>query len=457
MKKIKILASILSAAVLSVMSVVGASAAHYKGDVDRDDDVTINDISSVQKAFVGKGIIESDKKIYVDMNDDGKYNVFDLILMKRVCIGEAPMEEVPSLTTPPETTTTTTTTEVVTTATTAESTTTTEETSVTQETTITSSETLTTTTLPEETITTEEVTTTVSEEPITTEEVTTTIPQETTTTTTPQDTDDKEITTTMFGLEAGGLESIPLDSTKDIDYMELQLGTENSFTKLHMYIDNWSMWVNIKCEDGVLSQTGDERMIESVLINGDKVTIKFKEGLSGEILYFKSDEPTNTIDVKSVKIFMAGDKDTPVVTTTTTNQEETTTTTTTTEVTTTTTEADASEAVSGTAEVIPNGDVKVTLDSEKSVDSISMTFDTNNNFALHFYLGNWDAWFNIKCENGVLTYDENDKKSIESVDIQDNKVVVKFTEGIKVSSATFHQNNGGGNIIIKNYTIAMTQ
>lgn len=58
----KVFTSILSAAILTATSVIGASAAHYKGDVDRDDDVTINDVVTVQNSFVGKGNIENDKK-----------------------------------------------------------------------------------------------------------------------------------------------------------------------------------------------------------------------------------------------------------------------------------------------------------------------------------------------------------------------------------------------------------
>lgn len=450
MKKMKVFTSILSAAILTATSVIGASAAHYKGDVDRDDDVTINDVVTVQNSFVGKGNIENDKKIYVDMNEDGKYNVFDLILMKRVVIGEAPMEEVPSLTTPPETTTTTTTTTTVVTTTPV---TTTEE------------ETTTTTKATEETTTTTEAT----------EETTTTTKATEETTTTTVSSDDKEIITTAIVLEKSGLESMPLDSTKEIDYMELQLGTEKDF-KLHVYIDNWSMWVNISCENGVLSQTGTESMIESVTINGDKAIIKFKEGLKGETLYFKNDYSIENIDIISVKVVMAGNGDVPVETSVTEKPEETTTTkatsqettetsavsteetTVTSEIstieTTTTVTSDKSEEVSGTVEVEPNGDVKVDLDSEKEVDSISITLDTTNDFYFHFYLGNWDSWFNIECKDGVLTYND-DNKNIESIEIKENQVVVKFTEGIKVSSATFHQNNGQENIKVIDYTIKM--
>lgn len=470
MKKMKVFTSILSAAILTATSVIGASAAHYKGDVDRDDDVTINDVVTVQNSFVGKGNIENDKKIYVDMNEDGKYNVFDLILMKRVVIGEAPMEEVPSLTTPPETTTTTTTTTTV--VTTTPVTTTEEETTTTTKAT---EETTTTTKATEEITTTTEATEETTTTTKATEETTTTTKATEETTTTTVSSNDKEIITTAIVLEKSGLESMPLDSTKEIDYMELQLGTEKDF-KLHVYIDNWSMWVNISCENGVLSQTGTESMIESVTINGDKAIIKFKEGLKGETLYFKNDYSIENIDIISVKVVMAGNGDVPVETSVTEKPEETTTTkatsqettetsavsteetTVTSEIstieTTTTVTSDKSEEVSGTVEVEPNGDVKVDLDSEKEVDSISITLDTTNDFYFHFYLGNWDSWFNIECKDGVLTYND-DNKNIESIEIKENQVVVKFTEGMKVSSATFHQNNGQENIKVIDYTIKM--
>ena len=112
MKKTKIFAALLSAAAIAASTVLGASAAHYRGDVNRDDNVTAQDVVPVQKYITRKGTLDKQHEIYADMNDDNKINVIDLVLLKRTALGYTPKEEVPALTTPAVTTAVTTTTTV---------------------------------------------------------------------------------------------------------------------------------------------------------------------------------------------------------------------------------------------------------------------------------------------------------------------------------------------------------
>lgn len=349
MKKIKFFTSLMSAAVIAATTVLGASAAHYKGDVDRDDDVTIKDIVTVQEVLVKNTTIDNDKKIYIDMNDDDKYNVFDLMIMKKVVKGDIPKEEVPSLTTPPVTTTTTTTTttvvtttEAVTTApvTTTEKETTTSE-PITTTTAVTTTEEVTTTSEPVTTtaaVTTTEKETTTSE-PVTTTTVTTTEKETTTSesvtttavTTTVEETVTSEIVTTnavtttvssnsdvvsaQVTVEAGKTVTIPLDSSKIVDSMEIEISTEKDFSKLHIYIDNWSMWVNFKCENGVLTwDSTDKQAVEDVTIEGNKAIVKFGkkyngDDLKGENLFIINNHYEGYVDVISLKVSLTDGTD----------------------------------------------------------------------------------------------------------------------------------------------------
>ncbi len=318
MKKMKLFVSLISAAVIAASTVLGASAAHYKGDIDRNDDVTISDVVAIQMHLSGKRNLAKSRLIYADMNDDNKINVFDLVLAKRVVLGSAPKEEVPSLTTPAVTTTvttkTTTTTTKATTAATTKATTVATTKATTAATTVVTTKATTQATTAATTVATTQATT------VATTAATTQV--ETTTTTEPKETTSG--TTYTMTVEPSMSLAVGLDSTKEIDYIEFELDTSTDFN-LHVYIDGWTTWFNIDNANGTLSYKNLATNVETVTINGDKVKVEFKENVSGQNLIFKSDIGTINTTVTAI-VYVGDDVAEPVVTTATSVSEVITTT-----------------------------------------------------------------------------------------------------------------------------------
>lgn len=533
MKKRKLFVSLLSAMAIASTTVLGAAAAHYKGDINRDDSVSVSDIVSIQKHLAGKSSIAADKLIYADLNDDGKVNIFDFVNAVRVVLGSAPLEEVPSLTTPAVTTTittttsttvsTTSTTPVTTTtttpkATTATSTTTTPETTTTTTTTATETSTTETTTVTETTVTSTEISTSATEAVVSTEETTSaaettsvteseiTASETTTTaaeTTTTAPTSTTAGTTYTMAIKPAGSEKVELDTTKDIDYIEFEVGTTNNFN-LHIYVGYWNAWVNVQCENGVVTQISDEKNIENITIDGNKIKVEFAEGVRATSeyngIYFVQNNGSADINLTVTNIVMVGDETTdPVETTATTSA--TATNTTTTAATTTVTESEttkapessvtaeatttageitsvtsseaettASETVATTTAtsavtttsateteeavtttLVINADTAIELDSTKELDKMTLTVDTSSNYKLVFLFGSdWNTFINLYCNNGVLT--EEHGSLIEAVEIEDGEVTITFKSGLKIDALTLYNNNS--TITITDYDIA---
>ena len=499
MKKAKLLISLLSAAVMASTTVMGAFAAHYKGDIDRNDKVNLSDVTAIQKYLIGEGSIKSENLIYADMNDDGKINVFDLVIAKRTVLGSAPLEEVPSLTTPAVTTavTTTTTTATQTTATTKATTKATTQATTKATTTTTTTKATTTTTKATTSETTQATTTkatTTTTEAVTTKPTTVTTEattKATTAATTALTSGTNAQSATAFTLEPSQTASFELDSEKNIDYIEFEAETENNFN-LHVYVykDTWVAWFDINCTDGVLSYSNNEATTEAITIDGNKIKVEFKDGIAGESLVFQSN--LGTAEITLTKIVMEGDETEPVVTsnsavettatettvaTTTTTasqtQEEVTVTTlisisevtsattqTTSATTTQTTSATTAQTTSVTnstqqTSLEVEGKLSKDLDSAKTVDTLTITFDTSNDFDLNVCLGTgWYAYFELMCTNGTITKKGNEK-GFEELIIEGNKVTVKFSEGISTNALIFNKNSG--TIIISDYELTYVE
>lgn len=58
----------------------------YKGDLNGDDNISVVDCVMLNKHLVGIGSLSSNPAEYKDVNADGKLNIFDSILLKRMCV-----------------------------------------------------------------------------------------------------------------------------------------------------------------------------------------------------------------------------------------------------------------------------------------------------------------------------------------------------------------------------------
>jgi len=497
MKKAKLWISLLSAAVMASTSVMGAFAAHYKGDIDRNDKVNLSDVAAIQKYLIGEGSIDSENLIYADMNDDGKINVFDLVIAKRTVLGSAELEEVPSLTTPAVTTTvtTTTTTATQTTATTKATTKATTQATTKATTTTTTTKATTTTTTTTKATTSETTQATTTKATTTTTEAVTTKPttvttevttKATTAATTALTSGTNAQSATAFTLEPSQTARFELDSEKNIDSIEFEADTENNFN-MHVYVhttgNTWVAWFDINCTDGVLSYSNNESTTDAITIDGNKIKVEFKDGIAGEALVFLSN--LGTAEITLTKIVMEGDETEPVVTSVsvseTTSTETTVATTTTTtasqtqEEVTVTTLISISEVTSATTQTTSattaqttsvtnstqqtsfevEGEVSKELDSAKTVDTLTITIDTSKDFDLNVCLGtDWDAYFDLMCTNGTITKKGNEKGFDELI-IDGNTVTIKFSEGISAGVLIFSKNSG--TIIINNYELTYTE
>ena len=108
-KMVKLLSAVTMALTAGTIALSASAAAshNYKGDINRDDKVDITDVVFLQKYITGKGYISDQNLVYADVSGDGKINVVDLLLLKRLVISEAAPEEA-EITTPAVTTTVTT-------------------------------------------------------------------------------------------------------------------------------------------------------------------------------------------------------------------------------------------------------------------------------------------------------------------------------------------------------------
>lgn len=375
MKKAKLFLSLISSAIIASTTVLGASAAHYKGDIDRNDQVTLSDVVSIQKHLSGKSSIDKDKLIYADMNDDSKINVFDLILAKRVVIGDIEKEEVPSLTTPAVTTAAPVTTTTI--STTVAETTTVEETTTTTTTKISYEETTTTTTVTKATTTKAGITTaetTIAEETTkATEETTVTEAVETTVATTA----DEQVTvgtTLKLTVDQSKTISIPIDSEKELDFIEFEFDTSADFG-FHAYIDNWISHIDITNTSGTLKES-NLKNIETVTIDGNKAKVEFSDNVSGSVLSFVSNR--GTIEF-TVNIAYVGDTATEPAETTVTSDEivETTETTVTTVTETTVTTTTSTEETTTVAETEATTVTTTVSDSSDTVQTGVAGTDVN--------------------------------------------------------------------------------
>ncbi len=401
-KRMKLFVSLLSAAVMASTTVLGAAAAHYKGDIDRDDKVTVSDVVTIQKFLACKSALGADKYIYADMNDDGKINVFDLVLAKRVALGKAPAEEVPSLTTPVVTTTTPVTSTTI---------------STTVSTTTTPKVTTVTTTKPEETTTTTTITTvteaetttietTVTETETTTEETTTTA-TETTVTETEATTTETTTTAVQTTLVVNAEKSIELDSTKELEKMTLTVDTSSNYKLTFLFGTDWNTYIDLYCNDGVLTaQYGT--LIESVEITDNEVIITFKSGLKVDMLTLYNNNSTITILNYNVK-YVGDETDIPAETTATTATEaETTTTTVATTV--TETETTAAEETTTVTEVTTTAtepeETTTTVSTETETTQTGVAGTDVNRAMLFFAYSDSTTWFSqIGTEDAYTSID----------------------------------------------------
>lgn len=117
----------------------------------------------------------------------------------------------------------------------------------------------------------------------------------------------------------------------------------------------------------------------------------------------------------------------------------------------------AFKGVSG-EDVSVSDDIQVKVDETQDISYIMLELDTSSKYELHTYIGNWNAKFDIYCENGTLSYNDTDK--VKNVVIEGNTVVVYFNDGVnayvsnnsKSGYVTFHTNSGTP--IINSYAIA---
>ncbi len=61
----------------------------YKGDLNGDDSISVIDCVMMSKHLVGTGSLSSNPVEYKDVNADGKLNIFDSILLKRMCVNRS--------------------------------------------------------------------------------------------------------------------------------------------------------------------------------------------------------------------------------------------------------------------------------------------------------------------------------------------------------------------------------
>ncbi len=60
----------------------------YKGDLNGDDSISVMDCVMMNKYIVGAGSLESNPMEYKDVNGDGRLNIFDAILLRRMCLSK---------------------------------------------------------------------------------------------------------------------------------------------------------------------------------------------------------------------------------------------------------------------------------------------------------------------------------------------------------------------------------
>ena len=473
MKKRKLFVSLLSAMAIASTTVLGAAAAHYKGDINRDDSVSVSDIVYIQKHLTGKSKIAADKLIYADLNDDGKVNIFDFVNAVRVVLGEAPLEEVPSLTTPAVTTTITTTTsttvsttsttpvtttttpKATTTTTTATSTTTTPETTTTTTTTVSETETSVTsateavisteetTTVTETTVTSSEISTSATEAVVSTEETTSVTESETTaseTTTTEAETTTTAPTSTTAGttLIVNAETDIELDSTKELESMKLTVDTSTDYKLVFLFGDNWNTYIDLYCTKGVLTANYGS-LIEAVEIEDDVVTITFKSGLKVDTLTLYNNNSTITIYDYTVKY--VGDETTdPVETTATTSA--TATNTTTTVATTTVTESETTKAPesSVTAETTTTAGEITSVTSSEAETTASETVATTTETSVTSAETTTTVTTTDETVKTTLILDEN-----KTVELDATKTLDTLTISLDTSATYYNLNLQFGN------------
>ena len=115
-RNLMIAVSMMFISIFAIMS-VDAAEHHYKGDVNRDDIVDVSDVKILSTFLTSSdSYFPKDGASYADLNSDGKVNVYDLIILKRIAAGKSQPTEDPAFTTTAVTTTTDTTTTITTTA-----------------------------------------------------------------------------------------------------------------------------------------------------------------------------------------------------------------------------------------------------------------------------------------------------------------------------------------------------
>ncbi|MCC8110828.1 MAG: Cna B-type domain-containing protein [Ruminococcus sp.] len=116
----------------------------------------------------------------------------------------------------------------------------------------------------------------------------------------------------------------------------------------------------------------------------------------------------------------------------------------------------AGETVTGSNETLADmgSFIIVDLDSSKSVESLSITFDTSSTSSetdLHIYFGVWSVYFDIIYSNGSLSIDK--PSGVSDYTIDGNTVTLTFSN-LYEGSVTFYNNSYNNlSIVISSYTI----
>lgn len=236
--------------------------------------------------------------------------------------------------------------------------------------------------------------------------------------------------------------SVDVGTDKVVDSIEFTLDTSTDYT-LHISVGFWAAWTNIQCADGTLTQIEDSDNVESVTIDGNKVTIQLSEEI------YASANPDNTTQAQYLGkvMFHHNSGDAPI------------------NITSYSIGLADPPPIDYALTVEPESTMQIDVGTDKALDTIELVLDTTNNYTLHVNVGFWAAWANIQCANGTLTQVE-DSQNVDNVTIDGNKVTIKLSAGVYASAnasntsqapylgkVTLHHNEGDAAINVISYNI----
>lgn len=82
----------------------------------------------------------------------------------------------------------------------------------------------------------------------------------------------------QLSVNTESMEQIDVGTEKALDTIEFVLDTSNDYA-LHVNVGFWSAWANVQCSGGKLTEIEDSQNVDSITIDGNKVTIQLSAGV----------------------------------------------------------------------------------------------------------------------------------------------------------------------------------